>query len=267
MVSSCNSSPMVTQDQYVDQVYRQTNLVATYATSKLLPAESASFIHCRDDLIGRRVLDLGCGAGRLAVYLQPLVSRYTGFDISPYMIEHCRRQFAAEFFEGDIRDLSRFEEGTFDTVLGVSNLFDAVSHDDRLRVFGEVRRVLVPEGLLIFSAHNRNFVGINEVPTLAWHRNPLKQLRQLLDYREANRNRRRFKTAERIEADYALLNDSGNNFASLHYYVERAVQMRQLADFGFRLLHCFDSRGHALREVDDDSDCSSIHYVARRFGG
>ena len=261
MATHRSSSQVVTQDLYVDQIYRQKNLVSTYAIPKLLPSEAACFIHFRDDLIGRRVLDLGCGAGRLANYLLPLVARYTGLDVSPYMIDYCQKRFSAEFFEGDMRDLSIFVGGTFDTILGVSNLFDAVSHADRLRVLAEVYRVLAPEGLLIFSAHNRKFVGINEEPKLEWHRNPLTQLRRLLDYREARRNRRRFKRAQRFEPDYAIINDSGNNFAALHDYVAREVQLRQLVNAGFRPLQCFDSRGHALSEADGDTICPSIHYV------
>ena len=252
------------QDELVDRVYRRTNLVSIYAKAKLLPPEVTAFIRYRDDLINRRILDLGCGAGRLAIFLEPLVAQYTGFDISPYMIEHCRRQFTGQFYEGDMRDLSAFEDHSFETILAVSNLFDAVSHIDRLQVLSEVRRVLQPGGLLLFSAHNWNFSGIGQGPKLEWRRNPITQLQLLIDFGRATSNHRRLKRQQRSENDYALINDSGNNFASLHYYVKREVQLRQLVSAGFQLLECIDSLGRILPDGADDADFPSIHYVVRR---
>ncbi len=252
------------QNQLVDRLYRRTNLVSTYSSVKILPPEATAFVRYRDDIVNRRVLDLGCGAGRLAVYLQPLVARYAGFDISPYMIQHCQREYPdCDFAEGDMRDLSRFPTASFDSILAVSNLFDAVSHADRLKVLAEVHRVLTPGGLLFFSAHNRHFAGAGEGPQLVWHRNPVTQLRLLVDYGRASAHHRRLKQQQRFEEEYALLNDSGNNFASLHYYINRDVQLRQLIEAGFQPLECLDSLGRTLSDTSDDSEWPSIHYLAR----
>lgn len=265
MVSGQPSTSKQQQNRLVDQVYRCRNLVATYALPRLLLPESTAFIRFRDDLIDRRVLDLGCGAGRLALYLQPLVKQYVGFDISPFMVEHCRAEFAdCDFYKGDMRDLSVFQDECFDTVIAISNLFDAVSHEDRLVVLSEAFRVLIPNGLLIFSAHNRNFVKAGQGPQLEWHRNPLTQLRVLADYWEARSHHHRLKLQQRFEPEYALINDSGNNFASLHYYVTRETQLRQLINAGFQPLLCLDSRGRTLTPLASDDHCPSIHYVARR---
>ncbi len=264
MVMQLISDSTKSQNELVDRVYRRTNLVANYASARLLPPEATAFIRYRDDLVNRRVLDMGCGAGRLAVFLQSLVARYTGFDISPYMVEHCRREFGGDFFEADMRDLSLFDNASFDTLLAVSNLFDAVSHEDRLKVLAEVRRLLTPGGLLFFSAHNRNFVGAGEGPTLEWRSNPVTQLRVLLDYGKARSNHRRLKKYQRSEVDYALFNDSGNNYASLHYYVSREVQWRQLITAGFQPLECLDSLGRVLPESANDVDYPSLHYIVRR---
>jgi SAM-dependent methyltransferase len=268
MVTCQTSCDARNQDEVVERVYRRTNLVATYANAKLFPPEVTAFIRYRDDLVNRRVLDMGCGAGRLAIYLRPLVAHYSGFDISPYMVDHCRREFAGgEFVEGDMRDLSAYGDASFDTILAVSNLFDAVSHADRLNLMKEVRRVLAPAGLLLFSAHNRKFAGAGTGPRLTWHRNPVTQLRQFADYWQASSHHRRLKPRQRMETDYALLNDSGNNYDSLHYYVNRDVQLRQLVVAGFQPLECLDPSGRTLTDTADDSDFPSIHYVARRDAG
>ena len=65
-------------------------------------------------------------------------------------------------------------------------------------------------------------------------------------------------------ADYALVNDSGNNYASLHYYISRDIQLRQLVNSGFQPLASLDSFGRELKENDNDTDSPSIHYLARR---
>ena len=252
------------QDAMVEKIYRRTNLVATYARARLLPAEATAFVRYSTDIVNRRVLDLGCGAGRLAIYLQPLGTTYTGFDVSRYMIDHCRREYTGTFVEGDMRDLSDFSDSSFDTVLAVSNLFDAVSHSDRLVGLSEARRVLAPNGLLFFSAHNQNYAHAGQGPKLEYSRNPVTQMRMLLDYSKAQSNHRQWRPHQRIEQDYALFNDSGNNFASLHYYVRRDVQCRQLVAAGFQPLECLDSLGRKLGKTADDTEFPSIHYVARR---
>jgi SAM-dependent methyltransferase len=51
------------------------------------------------------VLEIGCGSGRLAPFLRPLVRSYTGFDISRGMVEAARRRCAGmggvRFLAGD----------------------------------------------------------------------------------------------------------------------------------------------------------------------
>jgi SAM-dependent methyltransferase len=224
-----------------------------------------ALVRYKADIHNRRVLDLGCGAGRLAMFLRPLTDHYVGVDVSPHMIAYCRRTFPEMRFEqADMRSLPFIPDGAFDAVLAVFNLFDAVSHEDRLRTLAEIRRVLAPDGLLAFSAHNRRFAGASHGPKLELRRNPLSQVRCFVDYLRAHANRRRIKPHERFEADYALLNDAGHNFSVLHYYICREIQEKQLAASGFRLLECLDEFGRTLRPEADDSSYASIFYLARR---
>jgi SAM-dependent methyltransferase len=54
---------------------------------------------------GQDILEIGCGSGRLVPYIAPHFRTYTGFDISPTMIEVARKRCAsvenARFFESD----------------------------------------------------------------------------------------------------------------------------------------------------------------------
>ena len=85
-----------------------------------------------------------------------------------------------------------------------------------------------------------------------------------MEYVHETANHRRIKPFHRFEPDYALLNDSGNSYHTLHYYVTRDVQTRQLADAGFELIECLGDWGETLGANSCDEVYSSILYVARR---
>ena len=44
------------------------------------------------DVVGKRVLDVGCGTGRYTEWLLEHGAEVTGFDASPQMLEHARRR-------------------------------------------------------------------------------------------------------------------------------------------------------------------------------
>ncbi len=252
------------QNAINSRLYSRADLVREYADLNLFPPEATAIVRYHDDIVGKRVLELGCGAGRLATYLRPHTEHFVGLDFSPHMVEFCRQNVEGpRFLQGDMRDLTAFADGSFDTVFAVYNLFDAVSHEDRLRVLAEVRRVLAPGGLLIFNSHNRNYAHLGVGPHLRFSRNPFTLARRVVEYFQSRANHRHIKAHQVFEIDYALVNDSAHNFAVLHYYISRASQAKQLAGAGFHLLECLDESGLTLAAGDDDRDCSTVHYVAR----
>jgi SAM-dependent methyltransferase len=69
-------------------------------------------IRSRDHLLryanltqGQSVIDIGCGFGRVAVHLQPIVSRYLGLDVVKSEIEWCRENIAHDAFSFDHLDV------------------------------------------------------------------------------------------------------------------------------------------------------------------
>ena len=85
-----------------------------------------------------------------------------------------------------------------------------------------------------------------------------------MDYLQERINHRRIKPFHRFETDYALLNDSGNSYHTLHYYITREVQQRQLANAGFDLVESLGDWGETLEANSRDEVYPSIVYVARR---
>jgi methionine biosynthesis protein MetW len=99
---------------------------------------------------GDRVLDIGCGDGRVARALKATGISYTGVDISHEGLRRC----AAEGFaviQHDIQQPLPLEDGQFDVV----TVFEVLEHlfrpDEGLR---QIRRVLRPGGVVLGSVPN-----------------------------------------------------------------------------------------------------------------
>ena len=103
---------------------------------------------------GKRVLDLGCGAGYGAAELARVADRVTGVDVAPDAVEYARAQYTAEnlaFEEGSATHLT-YADGSFDLVVA----FEMIEHLEDWRGFlTEARRVLAASGQLIVSTPNR----------------------------------------------------------------------------------------------------------------
>ena len=98
------------------------------------------------DLRGQRVLDLGCGTGRLAAALtEQDVARVWGVDASAEMLAVAREKLPAAvgLKEGRAEQLP-FRDAWFDRVV----MWLVVHLIDRPAAFREVARVLVPHGQL-----------------------------------------------------------------------------------------------------------------------
>ena len=98
------------------------------------------------DLRGRRVLDLGCGTGRLSHALAERgIARVWGVDASPEMLAVAREKVpkGVGLKEGRAEALP-FRDAWFDRVV----MWLVVHLVDRPAAFGEVARVLVPDGRL-----------------------------------------------------------------------------------------------------------------------
>jgi ubiquinone/menaquinone biosynthesis C-methylase UbiE len=104
------------------------------------------------DPSGRRVLDLGCGTGRHALWLAAAGARVVGVDFSPGMLAEARRKPGSEAVEFVVHDLHTplpFEDARFDLVVSGLVLEHVADLDP---FFAGARRVLAPRGRAVFSA-------------------------------------------------------------------------------------------------------------------
>lgn len=102
-----------------------------------------------DPRAGQRVLDLGCGAGKFALYASRDGARVTGLDVAPFFLPRALREI--ELVLGDLRRLP-FRKGSFPRAytLDVLEHLDEPGVNDVLR---EARRVIGPRGRLFVYTH------------------------------------------------------------------------------------------------------------------
>jgi SAM-dependent methyltransferase len=101
---------------------------------------------------GTRVLDVGCGAGQLALIAARAGARVTGCDIATNWLEDARERAAAEelnidFREGDAEALP-FADGQFDAVVSLVGAMFAPRPE---LVAAELTRVCRPGGMIAMA--------------------------------------------------------------------------------------------------------------------
>jgi ubiquinone/menaquinone biosynthesis C-methylase UbiE len=102
-----------------------------------------------------RILDIGGGPGRYAIWLAQRNHRVVLADLSPELLEIARNKISQagvgdkveDIVEADARDLSRWGDGSFDAVLCLGPFYHLPDPSDRKRAAAELNRVLRAEGV------------------------------------------------------------------------------------------------------------------------
>jgi predicted TPR repeat methyltransferase len=107
----------------------------------------------------RRAIDLGCGTGLAAAAFAREVDHFTGIDLSPRMIERAR--LTGLYAELEVADMAQGLRGKPDASADLILAADAMVYiADLAPVLREVKRVLLPGGLLAFTAETHGGDGV-----------------------------------------------------------------------------------------------------------
>ncbi len=245
--------------------YESKSVVSSYINMRLQNPEVMILVKHRESIVGKHVLDIGCGSGRTTAVLKNLSSSYVGLDYSLEMVESCRKRFEnVRFVHGDVRNMNEFEDGEFDHVMFSFNGLDSINHESRLKGLMEIRRVLKENGLFVFSSHNRNHQYAISRPKVKFSTTPCKQTGNFIKFFKSMRNRSRNKGYQVFNDQYAIINDVAHHYAMLTYYIDKENQVKQLECAGFEAIEMYDTLGNMLNPDSDDKDSAWIYYVARK---
>src|SRR5207249_4364489 len=112
-----------------DDGYRSRSLVEAYFTP---PAKWSKIERAAMKEVRGRVLDVGCGPGRHAVYLQRKGYRVVGIDASPTQVALARVRGVQEVYQASVQRLPR-GLGTFDTLILMGNNLGLAGDLPRMR--------------------------------------------------------------------------------------------------------------------------------------
>jgi SAM-dependent methyltransferase len=230
----------------VDQINRRTmsRVVLEYSAlvnEGLAEHERACLESVAPLIRNKRILDIGIGAGRTVAPLRLYSKDYIGVDYTPEMVAHCRHQYpSVRFAHVDARSMKTFADESFNVAFFSCNGISMVDHAGRLAILSEVRRVLAPDGIFIFSTCNRQspfHTARFTLPEFQATFNPVKatvraaRFLAQTGFRAVNRLAH---FRHEIECDeYAVVNDVCHHYRTMLYFISPEQQVRQLRSAQF----------------------------------
>lgn len=252
--------------------FNQQRVVNAYSKeSHLQKPEEIVLSHLSRQLPEFSMLDLGVGAGRTTLHFAKWVKEYEGVDISPNMVKACLARFseypmALKFKQGDAADLSWIEASSKDFVLFSYNGIDYVNHENRLKVFAEIDRVLKKKGYFLFSSHNILSAKKQFAFRSQWTRNPVVLMKKLKFWFDIKRKNRRKSSLDKIMTfPYYLFNDGAYQFSLETYYISPEEQLKQLEPY-FNHIKAFSISDGQIIQQDklQSNDESWIYYLCQK---
>jgi SAM-dependent methyltransferase len=258
----------------MDQLNRQTMKLSAdvYAGYDEIGLQERLALESVAELVkNKRILDIGVGGGRTTPALLKLSTDYIGVDYVQEMVDRCRDRFPGVRFEhADARAMPQFSDHSFDFIVFAWSGICMVDHAGRLAILAEVRRLLAPGGVFLFSTYNRNSVEHDQLfvfPGFLFTLNPIKlalrSARFLVDTARCARNRLRFKKMESATAEYSIINDKCHNYQTMLYYITLDEQLKQLERSGFLSAPIIFARDGICVERDSGNLGDALLFVVR----
>ncbi|XAS77952.1 class I SAM-dependent methyltransferase [Dermatophilaceae bacterium Sec6.4] len=240
------------------------------------PGEMIVISDLADTVRGHRILDVGVGAGRSAWFLRLLSQDYLGIDYTPEMVQVARRMRPAVHFEVmDARHLVDIADGTCALVIFTHAGLDSLDHQGRAEALSEFRRVLAPDGVLVYSTLNRagefyrcgpgpvappgQRVGPYSTARFA-ARAALRPRSHVRGFVNVRRNQSRFAD----HGDWAVDTMPTHDWSLLVHYVTTGRATAEVEEAGLEVTRLVSREGEDLPMESSDSSTAWFHVVARK---
>jgi SAM-dependent methyltransferase len=114
-----------------------------------------------------KILDIGCGAGRVALYFQGLGHEVVGIDISRGAVNASRQRGLKEVHLMSADNLD-FPDGAFDTVLLFGNNFGVLGKEEKIvAMLRDIHRITKPDAIIL--AQTRDVAATDNPKHLEYH--------------------------------------------------------------------------------------------------
>lgn len=108
----------------------------------------------------KRVLDFGCGCGRLARHLPTMTNaEIHGVDYNPSMVAWCARNLKGEYSRNKLHPPLSFPDGHFDVIYLLS-VFTHLRVETQREWLAELHRVTRPGGVVMVTFHDEDHVSL-----------------------------------------------------------------------------------------------------------
>jgi SAM-dependent methyltransferase len=114
--------------------------------------------HITDFVIGKKVLDMGCGYGTTTARLTEMGYDCIGIDYSPEAVAAAKKRFPNCKFEEANAEALPYENAAFDTIILRDALHHFYGEANFEKVKSEILRVARPHSRIIFFDPNVNFM-------------------------------------------------------------------------------------------------------------
>ena len=232
----------------VKKIYENSDIVNMYFNLKELQKPEKTILKENYDKIKDSIfLDIGIGTGRTTYHFAKIVKKYIGTDIAEAMIDGAKNNFKndnLEFLVGDARDMSIFNDNTFDVAFFSFNGIDHVAIDERKMFFDEVKRICKKDSLMVFSTHN--LLNIKSLFDFKFSLKPIELYGNIIRYFKLKQHNPNM-DKNYSDKNVIKINDGAHNYGFQMTYIKPQFQKEQLQDYGFTNIKCYGSRdGHEI---------------------
>lgn len=171
-----------------------------------------------------RVLDIGCGAGRHALYLQKKKRDVLGIDISPLSVKLCLARGLKKALIMPISDIGKFEPESFDSILMMGQNWGLMGSASKAKEYlKKMHNITTPKGRIIAMSQNPYSTTDKD------HK----------DYHKQNRSKRRLPGQLKIRIRHGKQTTDWFDYL----FVSRAEMEKILKGTGWEIKKAFESSG------------------------